>query len=151
MNRKAKYSVGDIFKISLDNKKIAIGINIRADFKGSVLGYFYLLKKENSINVTQINFHKEEIVFKCKFGDLGLIKETWSIIGHVEKDHKVLKLPVKGFYRFDNEDGKYYISQYDNNLQFLGEKKVSKIPDTSDFIEDSLYGYGLVEKLLLKK
>ena len=150
MKQKAKYTIGDIFEIVLNDEKLAIGVILRADFKGSVLGYFFVFNNNKLFNKGQIVFDKNKIAFKCKFGDLGLIKGIWPIIGHIDDNHEIFKLPVKGFYRFDDEDDKYYISQYDKNLEFVNEKKVLKVNDFNDYIEDSLYGYGLVEKVLLK-
>ncbi len=151
MNRKAKYSVGDIFKIPLNDKYLAIGVILRANFKGSVLGYFFLINNKKTFDVTQVDFDKSKIVLKCMFGDLGLNKGRWPVIGNIGRDHEMFKIPIKGFYRFDDEDVKYYISQYDENLKFLSENKVSKIHNLNDYIEDSSYGYGLVEKVLVKK
>lgn len=148
MNRKAKYSIGDIFKVALNDRYLAIGVILKASLKGSVLGYFFLISNKKNIDSSQIDFDKRRIVLKCKFGDLGLNKGSWSVIGNIGRDHELFRIPIKGFYRFDDEDGKYYITQYDENLTFLSEKKVSKIHDLNDYIEDSLYGYGLVEKVL---
>lgn len=151
MNRKAKYSIGDIFKINLNDKNLAIGVVLRANFKGSVLGYFFLTSNKTTFDVTQLDLDKSKIVMRCMFGDLGLIKGEWTVVGNISKDNEIFKIPIKGFYRYDDEDGKYYISQYDENLDFVSENKVSKINDLDNYIEDSSYGYGLVEKVLLKK
>ena len=59
-------------------------------------------------------------------------------------------MPVLGFYRLDDDDNKYYVTEYDQDLAFVSEKKRVRFKLSEKYIEDAVYGYGLIEKILSK-
>ena len=74
-----------------------------------------------------VKVNLDKIVLRCLFGDLGIIKKKWKIIGKVSKDHEIFKMPVLGFYRLDDDDNKYYVTEYDQDLAFFFRKKASQV------------------------
>ncbi|MBK8089819.1 MAG: hypothetical protein IPK31_18915 [Chitinophagaceae bacterium] len=124
---KNKYSIGDVFKLKLKNNDIAFGVVIRANFKGTVLGFFFKSAKSLKLKDGLVKVNLDKIVLRCLFGDLGIIKKKWKIIGKVSKDHEIFKMPVLGFYRLDDDDNKYYVTEYDQDLAFFFRKKASQV------------------------
>ncbi|MGW4876477.1 Imm26 family immunity protein [Streptomyces sp. NPDC004262] len=85
MNRKLPYSPGDIFAVPLRDRGYAIGVVARADGKGIVLGYFFGPRVESLEAAPHARtFEANSAIKVCRFGDLGLIRGKWPVLGRIE-------------------------------------------------------------------
>ncbi|MFF3453711.1 Imm26 family immunity protein [Streptomyces sp. NPDC002730] len=85
MTRKLPYSPGDIFAVPLRDHGYAHGVVARADGKGIVLGYFFGPRVESLESPPQARTFEANLAIKiCRFGDLGLIREKWPVVGRLE-------------------------------------------------------------------
>jgi hypothetical protein len=85
VTRKLPYSLGDIFAVPLRDRGYALGVVARADGKGIVLGYFFGPRVESLESPLQARTLDANLAIKvCRFGDLGLIREKWPVLGRVE-------------------------------------------------------------------
>ncbi|MEV1062943.1 immunity 26/phosphotriesterase HocA family protein [Streptomyces sp. NPDC050263] len=85
MTRKLPYSLGDVFAVPLRDRGYALGVVARADGKGIVLGYFFGPRLESvEIPPQACALEANSAIRVCRFGDLGLIRGKWPVVGRVE-------------------------------------------------------------------
>jgi hypothetical protein len=79
---KLPYSEGTVFLVPLIDGGFARGIVARSAPKGKVLmGYFFGPRLAAPDGFTWEGIEPERAILKVKFGDLGLIRGEWPIIG----------------------------------------------------------------------
>lgn len=152
MSQKVNYSVGNCFLVPLRNGGFARGLISKMDGKGSVFGYFFGPKFKNESEVPVVGLNEvDAYILKGKFGDLGLIKEEWKLIGSIANWNSE-NYPLPKFLRLDNDGVTGYLSTY-NNDTFDFEREVvvdiSKI-SPKEYPIDRMMGYGSVEIKLTK-
>lgn len=143
MKKKINYSIGDIFLVPLRTNGYCVGVIIKMNNQGSVLGYFLNFRVTNSHEINLANINDSNIIFKCLFGDLGLINKEWLIAKDFKAPSELFQLEINGFVR--KVDSLYYLTEYDDLLNIISEKVLNTINPQNDYIENSLYGYGAVE------
>ena len=158
MNVKSiNYSEGDCFVLPLRNGRFARGVVARLNRKGIVLGYFFgpaLPVKSRA--ALDLSLRPDNAALVGLFGDLGLLKAEWRIIGRIEPWSRVV-WRVPPFLRANEDTGRGFLVYYnEDTLDCAQEVKIgSANVDTSGFPEDALWGYGAVEirltRLLEKK
>ncbi|MCL4799153.1 MAG: hypothetical protein KJ025_06170 [Burkholderiales bacterium] len=86
------YGEGDILALPLPDGGYAIGIIARASRqagKGVLLGYFFGSRRASIPSIDQVaSATANDAVHVCRFGDLGLIDGTWSIVGRLPEWRK---------------------------------------------------------------
>ncbi|OGP72777.1 MAG: hypothetical protein A2V86_08720 [Deltaproteobacteria bacterium RBG_16_49_23] len=147
---KLPYKKGTWFLVPLRTKGYALGLVARMDGKGRIFGYFFgpVISKA-SVTVIPHDLRPQDAVLLGRFGDLGLIKGEWTVLGEkVDWNEEEWKIPP--FIRVDEHSGKAFLSVYnENTLNFVSEKAcapalVDKYPYDRDM------GYGSVEIQLTK-
>lgn len=149
---KINYTEGTCFVVPLRDGGFARGIVCRMDGKGKIFGYFFgpRLREEKEAKIDGA-FSPEHASLVGQFGDLGLIKGAWTILGRISDwNRDFWPLPV--FVRTDSLNAKRrVVVRYSDELKWLSDEN---LPDGSselaDAPEDGLMGYGFVELRLTK-
>lgn len=139
-----------MFGVPLDTGKFALGLAARVAPKGKVLlGYFFGVvcrQLPTLSDVPQLN--KENAVFVALFGDLGLYKGLWPVIGHLDP-WEPQAWPMPMFVRTDVISGEKLLVQYADHdpstvidEMLISRKKAPGLP------EDDLWGCGAIEEKL---
>ena len=144
------YSEGTCFALPLREGGFARGVVARSNSTGVVFGYFFGPKLGSfSDAVVDDSLKPEKSVLQARFGDLGLLKGEWRIIGKVEPwDRAGWRLP--GFLHLDAEGDRGFVRYYDDSLGFLKEDRVAVSAIGTSVPRDGLLGYGAVEIRLTK-
>jgi Immunity protein 26 len=111
------YKEGYVFAVPLDGGGYALGVAARLSKKpGGVLGYFFgprITKLPDPAETLQLRAN--DALWVKKFGDLGLVKNEWPIIGKMPHwDARDWPLPVFGGVDILRPT-KGYIIEYDPN------------------------------------
>jgi hypothetical protein len=145
------YSEGTWFAVPLRSSGYAVGVVSRMTGGGGVFGYFFGPKRAAVPNLEQVsNLSPQEAFWLAQFGDLGLLKGKWPIIGRT-KDWRRELWPLPPFIRLDLTDPRRAVKVIysDDNLERLDEETcdpaLAKI-----YPEDGLSGAGAVEIWLTK-
>ncbi|NGN63855.1 hypothetical protein G5C51_08025 [Streptomyces sp. A7024] len=140
MARKLPYSPGDIFVVPLRDHGYVLGVVARANGKGIVLGYFFgppMEALEESLAARK--FEPSAAVKIARFGDLGLIRGKWEIVGRVEP-WEPTQWGVPEFCR----DGSVRVTYDDESLVICREESIDS-NDCQALPQDGLEGAGFVE------
>lgn len=139
MTRKLPYSPGDIIAVPLRDHGYALGVVARAEGKGIALGYFFGPRLETPEVPPQGSLEPNAAIKISRFGDLGLIREKWSIVGRVESWDPAL-WGVPAFCR--NEEVRVVYD--DDSLTMSREERLD--PEERRLLpQDGLEGAGFVE------
>lgn len=119
--RKLSYKEGTWFGVPLHDGGYSVGLVARADGRGSILGYFFGSEQRNLITLDDVTaFGPEDAVLVTVFGDLGLLKGVWPIIGQA-KDWSRSDWPMPLFGRTVPHPTKHeigYVTQYDEESAY---------------------------------
>jgi len=140
MARALPYAVGDVVAVPLRDAGFAFGVVARADGNGIALGYFYGQRIEALDTIsTPLDLDPEKASRVCRFGDRGIIKGQWRVVGRVA-EWNPQRWPVPTFCRNNST-----LVQYDDQtLAVVGERKADG-SECKNFPEDGLEGSGFVE------
>jgi hypothetical protein len=142
-----KFSIpeGTWFAVPLRTGGYVVGLLARATGSGPAFGYFFgpRIATVPDIRSTENLSHKDA-VFVAIFGDLGLIKNEWPIIG-THKEWKREDWPVVPFARIDEEGKKGWKVTYSDELR-ENSNECCDIFVAKLLPRDGLWGYGAVEK-----
>ncbi|GLW35248.1 immunity 26/phosphotriesterase HocA family protein [Actinoplanes regularis] len=145
MARSLPYTAGDIVAVPLRDEGFALGVIARADGKGIALGYFFGQRIDALDKVTGPQALNPDNAAKvCRFGDRGIIKGLWAIVGRVT-DWDPEKWPVPAFCR----NGEILVQYDDRTLESVGTQRLPQ-SGCQDLPEDGLEGSGFVEIKLTK-
>lgn len=149
--KKLPYSEGSVFLVPLEGGGYARGVVARLAPKGKVLlGYFFGPRLASDSDVKSTNLRAEEAVLCIRFGDLGLIKNLWPIVGSIAQWDRtkwlmintvrrdVLGMPKPILVRYDDGDPSKVVAE-----EVLDSDRELPI--------DGLAGYRFVEAVLSKK
>ncbi|WP_406177227.1 immunity 26/phosphotriesterase HocA family protein [Streptomyces canus] len=139
MTRKLPYSPGDIFAVPLRDHGYALGVVARADGKGVVLGYFFSPRSESPELPPQGSLEPNGAIKICRFGDLGLIREKWPVVGRVESWNPA-QWGVPDFCR--NEEVRVV---YDDDSLTISREERLDAGECRLLPQDGLEGAGFVE------
>ncbi len=122
------------------------GVAARMNGKGIAFGYFFGLRIKKKEDATiDATLRPTNAIVLSMFGDLGLLKGEWPVVGRIEPWIKA-DWPLPPLYRTDALGQAGYISYCDDKLNFAKEQmvKIGEI-DTKKFSKDSVWGYGAAE------
>jgi len=151
--RKLPYSEGDFFAVPLKPDGYAVGIAIRIDGKGGIIGHFFQKKYDAPPAIDELeSLTIEDSIHIEDFGDIGLRDGNWQVIGHNPKwDRTEWPMPTFGWFQpfTIRPSGKFFEVILDENLQ---EKQL--MPTSRQHFESLPYravsGYLAVEYVLGK-
>ena len=151
-----KYKEGQWFAVPLRDGGYTLGIIVRGGYrtKGG-LGYFFGPRYSDiPIGKDTFSKNKENALFICQFGDLGIITGVWPIISD-GKPFQREEWPVPLFYReAPLQKGKIVIVEYSQDfsgLEFPIRETVALAADqTPQMAEEGLFGQGAVEIVLTR-
>ncbi|MFF5537858.1 immunity 26/phosphotriesterase HocA family protein [Streptomyces cinerochromogenes] len=140
MTRKLPYSPGDIFAVPLRDHGYALGVVARSNGKGIALGYFFGPRVESLEDLPQVRrFEADSAIKVCRFGDLGLMREKWPLVGRVESWDPA-QWSVPEFCR----DGNIRVVYDGDSLEVSHEERLNP-PECQLLPQDGLEGAGFVE------
>ncbi|MFJ8495784.1 Imm26 family immunity protein [Streptomyces sp. NPDC094038] len=140
MARKLPYSPGDIFAVPLRDHGYVLGVVARSDGEGIALGYFFGPRVELLEALPQTRaFEVKSAIKICRFGDLGLIREKWPVVGRVESWDPA-QWTVPEFCR----SGEIRVVYDDDSLAVSREERIDS-RECQLLPQDGLEGAGFVE------
>jgi hypothetical protein len=149
MKKKKKYEEGTLFSITLSNGLFGIGLIARIN-DGVLLCYFLKNKFNYIPSLRSINLLFKPVGSKYlieKVGSAGLDKGEWVVLGNLDSWHRSF-WPVPIFKRKILSTEKFYIVNYDDNLQNPQERVVDYSNHLDLIPNDGTSGYKLLEKKL---
>lgn len=148
---KVNYREGDWFAVPLQDGGYGVGIVARADLKGVTLGYFFGPKREAVPSLEEVaQLRPVDAVLVGMFGDLGLIRNEWPVIGSVEGwDRNEWPMPV--FVRYEELTGRTFHVFYDPDHpnRVIREEQVPP-GEAEQGPQDGLMGFGYTEAVLTR-
>jgi hypothetical protein len=147
---KINYREGSIFLVPLQDGSFARGVVARAAPRGRIVfGYFFGPRLRGRENAQLEGLEPETAALALFFGDLGLVKGLWPIVGQVY-DWDRARWPLRDVVRRDPL-GKLtpMLVRYDDSDP---GKVLSETPIAidNDLLDDGLAGHGYVEARLSK-
>jgi len=153
---KISYTLGSCIAVPLQGGGFARGLVARMDGKGCVFGYFFGPRIDNAEDLSvDPAWRPDNAVFRCRFGDLGLVTNEWKVLGPFP-NLKPEDWPMPDFVYYNDDKSMAFIRRYDERtFRFVGEMKIPAA-EASDptLTPDGLWGSGAVEAqltALLKK
>jgi hypothetical protein len=148
---KLPYYEGSAFWVPLRTGGFARGVVARATRRGrGICGYFFGPRFDFQKDFELGDLHPNDAVLRVRFGDLGLIRGEWKIIGQVPNWDRS-KWPMPDFVRRDPFSKIAWLVRYSDTDP---NKVVGEFPTTYDFVleleRDVGWGYGAVELKLTK-
>jgi hypothetical protein len=145
--KRLRYTEGSWFVVPLSSGRHAIGIVARRSRPaGVVLGYFFCGPGDSPTMADVAALSAEDAVAIRRFGDLGLIRGEWPIIG-VHGSWNRAQWPVPEFVRRDPVSGLAQLITYSDDDVSL-EVGFRWCDPSVDAIKDSMLGAGALEMLL---
>ena len=143
------YSESSVFLVPLRNGGYARGVVARCNDKGKVLlGYFFGPRLASTNDVVLYDLDPANADLRVRFGDLGLLKGEWPIVGTVPHwDRSMWSMP--DFVRRSDLSKRAWLVRYSDDDPNRVEAEHPTEFD-SKLGRDSLYGYGAVEIVLTK-
>jgi hypothetical protein len=152
MARKLPYAEGDVFAVPLEGDGgYGVGVVARASKKGPTLGYFFGPRRDEVPELSDVqDLEAVDNVLVAKFGDLGLIRGRWPIIGALPGWRRE-EWPMPAFGRDEQLSGRYLRVEYadDDPNSRPCEIEVSR-EEFERLPEDGLAGFGFIEARLTR-
>lgn len=137
-------SEGTWFVVPLRNGGFCRGLLARTNGKGIAFGYFFGPKRETVDALPRVSDLRScDAILIGQFGDLGLLKGEWKIVGQdLEWDRTLWPMPP--FVRVDEDAGTAMMATYNDDFDIVSDEPCD--PSLAEeFPKDSLMGYGFVE------
>lgn len=142
------YSEGSVFMVPLRDSGYARGVVARMRPRGTVLfGYFFGPRILSNEEVSLSDLIQSEACYCGKFGDLGIIKGTWNLIGSIPNWNRS-DWPMPAFFRKSILIGiPDFVSRYSENNP---SELISHVPGEFEpgMAEDCSCGFGAIEIIL---
>jgi hypothetical protein len=147
--RDLPYREGNVFAVPLRDGGFGIGVAARMDGKGAVLGYFFDRRYGRPPGIADVgDLSALDAVLVQIFGDLGLVRGTWPVIGPLP-DWRREGWPMPAFGRHEELTGRYFRVEYsddDPNSRPretpISQEEFERLP------EDGAAGFGFIEARL---
>lgn len=150
MPKKLPYAEGDCFVLPLRDGGFARGVVARLDGRGVVCGYFFgPTLSAVSEAIVDATVQPEKAALIARFGDLGLLKGAWKLIGRIP-DWDRAKWRVPGFLHLDEGGDGGFVRYYDDSMVFTQEERVEVSAVSPNVPRDALLGFGAAEIRLTK-
>ena len=143
------YTEGDVFAVPLAEDGYAVGVVARMDGQGIVVGYFFGPLRGAPPEANEFaDLHAVDNVLVQRFGDVGLIRGKWPILGPLPNWRRE-EWPTPAFGRHEELTSRYFRVEYPDDYP-NGLPRESQIArDEFDHLpEDGLAGFGFVEARL---
>lgn len=144
--KKVKYSGGDLFIIETKNKTKFLGLIAKRKGKTKLLlGYFWKLNFDISHDLI---LDKNNVILITKFSGLGFELSNWQIVGKYSKwSEKDWQMPE--FKKYDELRGIYYAVRYNDDFEYVLERKISN-EEANQLFEHGSHGYISLENELMR-
>lgn len=146
--RKRKYHEGDVTAVPLTSGGFGVAVIARVAPQGKI-AYGYLFKmrlKDASEQSDPLGLDPRNSVLQLRFGDLGIIKGEWPIIGRIPNWNRA-EWPMVAFARRDDLSRQAWKVTYSDTDPSARESEVPCAYE-SDLPRDALFGSGAVETTL---
>lgn len=149
MTRRLPYSEGDWFAVPLrESGGYGIGVVARHDRRGGVIGYLFNLRRDDIPTLDDVaGLRPSDAIRVMRFGDLGLIRSQWPILGKLE-EWRPDDWPIPAFSRREPTGRAFRVIYSADDLR----GPVREEPITEDECDrlprDALSGAGAVELVL---
>lgn len=144
---RVKYPEGTAFLVPLRNGGFARGVVARVNPRAAcIFGYFFGPKHNEPSTVDLNGLDPQMAIASMRFGDLGIIKGEWKILGHIQEwNRDCWKMP--DFIRREPIANRAWLVRYSDcdPARVEGE---APVPLDTDLPEDSSWGCGAVELYL---
>jgi hypothetical protein len=144
--KKISYEPGTWFAVPLPSGGYGTGMVARANGRGGVFGYFFGPRRVDVISLSETGrLSPADAVLMRHFGDLGLIRGEWPIIG-INSTWERDRWPMPAFWHRDSLSGKMSLRYYDEERLgvFVREEPCDSSAARSA-PEDGLSGQGALE------
>jgi hypothetical protein len=124
---KRPYAEGSVFLVPLQVRGFARGIVARAPKTAGkvLLGYFFAPKVLSKGDATLNDIEPSKAILCVRFGDLGLINDTWPILGILPNWQRA-NWPVPDFVRRELLTERAYLKRFPPDLNRGDSQMVSK-------------------------
>lgn len=149
--KKLPYSEGSVFLVPLEGGGYARGVIARSAPKGKVLlGYFFGPRVEDESELSLDSLNAEDSVLRLIFGDLGLMRNEWPLIGRIPNWDRAKWPMIETIRRDALARLKPVLVRYadDDPSQIVAEEVLES---DRDLPTSGVAGYGFVEALLSKR
>jgi hypothetical protein len=150
MPRRLPYRDGDWFAVPLRNghRSFGVGLVARHDGKGGVIGYFFGTRFEQPPSLEALaRFRASDALRVMRFGDLGLIKGDWPILGRAH-DWEPAEWPIPDFGRREPTGRAFRVVYSASDLRGPIREEPISDAECDRLPRDVLSGAGAVEKIL---
>lgn len=148
------YREGDWFAVPLREGGYAVGIVARSmpDDGGVNLGHFFGPSRADVPPASELRPLKpSDAILVRRFGDLGLIEESWPLIGQTGEWDRSL-WPIPRFGRFEDlTDRAFEVIYDDNDPSLVVRETLTGKDELSSLPVDRLSGSGAIEILLTRR
>lgn len=139
---------GVVFLVPVAPDGFGVGVLVGADGNGRACGAFFGPRVGSAAEVNTSKLRLEEALLVCRFGDHGLHKQRWPVIGSIPNWSRDPWSISRFARRHDNPD-LCYVTDYDASLNIISER-VLPIAEGRKLPDDAQYGSGVVEAKLAK-
>ena len=149
MVRPLPYSDGDWFAVPLrDGGGYGVGVVARHDRRGGVIGYLFSLRSEDVPSLDDVaGLRPSDAIRVMRFGDLGLIKGQWPILGKLE-DWRPEDWPIPAFGRREPTGRAFRVIYTAEDLRGPVREEPISDEECDRLPRDALSGAGAVELVL---
>lgn len=151
MAQKVRYREGDVFAVPLRDGGYGVGVVARSKGKGPVLGYFFGPRYDDVPDLDEVaRLEAVDNVLVQKFGDLGLIRGKWPVIGSLPEWRRE-GWPMPAFGRHEELTGRYLRVEYADEDPNSRPREVEISREEFEHLpEDGLAGFGFTEARLTR-
>jgi hypothetical protein len=146
---KLSYESGTWFAVPLPSGGYGLGLVARANGKGEAFGYFFGPRRSAIPSLDETSkLQPENAVLMRLFGDLGLIRGEWPIVG-IDSGWQRDRWPMPGLLHRDDATGKTWLRHYDEERLGLFVHEEPCDPALAKSVPmDGLSGQGALEARL---
>lgn len=142
----ALYSEGTAFSVPLNDSGYARGVIARSS-PGILFGYFFGPRLVAGEELQMQGLSPDTAILKARFGDLGLVKGKWKVIGAIQNWDRS-QWPMPDFVRRDPLGRlKPRLIRYSDSDPSQIETNIT-VESDKGFLSDGLSGSGFVESKL---
>lgn len=149
MPRRLPYGDGDWFAVPLrEGGGYGVGVVARHDRRGGVIGYFFPLRSDEAPTLADVaGLRPSDALRVMRFGDLGLIKGQWPILGKLE-DWRDEDWPIPPFGRREPTGRAFRVIYSAGDLRGPAREEPISDEECDRLPRDALSGAGAVELVL---
>lgn len=128
-----------------------VGVVARMNGKGAVLGYFFGTRYDEPPDLSDVGeLAAIDNVLVQRFGDLGLIRGTWPVVGRLPGWQRE-EWPMPAFGRREELTGRCWRVEYDDDDPNSRPREVPISPEECARLpEDGAAGFGFIEARLTR-